>query len=125
MPNIKSQIKRVQISAAENARNTAKKTKVKNAVKKFNVAVEAADIAAAEIAFRTAVSEIDSARIDGIYHTNSAARKVASLSKALDAAKKAAPAAETKIEEVAVEAAPVVKEEKPKRASRKKAEKTE
>lgn len=33
MPNIKSQAKRVEVSAIENARNSAKKTKVKNAIK--------------------------------------------------------------------------------------------
>ena len=52
MPNIKSQAKRVEVSAIENARNSAKKTKVKNAIKKFNAAVEAKDLAAAEVAYR-------------------------------------------------------------------------
>lgn len=47
MPNIKSQAKRVEVSAIENARNSAKKTKVKNAIKKFNAAVEAKDLATA------------------------------------------------------------------------------
>ena len=48
MPNIKSQIKRVQVTAVENARNSAKRTKVKNAVKKFNAAIDAQDVALAE-----------------------------------------------------------------------------
>ena len=60
MPNIKSQAKRVEVSAIENARNSAKKTKVKNAIKKFNAAVEAKDLATAEVAYRAAIGEIDS-----------------------------------------------------------------
>ena len=55
MPNIKSQAKRVEVSAIENARNSAKKTKVKNAIKKFNAAVEAKDLATAEVAYRAAI----------------------------------------------------------------------
>lgn len=35
MPNIKSQIKRVEVTAIENARNNAKRTRVRNAVKKI------------------------------------------------------------------------------------------
>ena len=87
MPNIKSQVKRVEVSAIENARNSAKKTKVKNAIKKFNTAVASGDVAAAEVAYRNAVGEIDSARVDGIYHINTASRKKATLARALDAMK--------------------------------------
>ena len=87
MPNIKSQAKRVEVSANENARNSAKKTKVKNAIKKFNTAVASGDIAAAEVAYRNAVGEIDSARVDGICHINTASRKKAALARALDAMK--------------------------------------
>ena len=94
VPNIKSQAKRVEVSAIENARNTAKKTRVKNSVKKFNLAVEAKDLANAEVLYREAVSEIDSARIDGIYHINTASRKKATLARALDALKAEAKPAE-------------------------------
>lgn len=75
MPNIKSQAKRVEVSAIENARNSAKKTKVKNAIKKFKAAVEAKDLATAEVAYRAAIGEIDSARVDGIYHINTASER--------------------------------------------------
>ena len=90
MPNIKSQAKRVEVSAIENARNSAKKTKVK----KFNAAVEAKDLATAEVAYRAAIGEIDSARVDGIYHINTASRKKATLARALDALKAEAKPAE-------------------------------
>ena len=91
MPNIKSQAKRVEVSAIENARNSAKKTK---AIKKFNAAVEAKDLATAEVAYRAAIGEIDSARVDGIYHINTASRKKATLARALDALKAEAKSAE-------------------------------
>lgn len=94
MPNIKSQAKRVEVSAIENARNSAKKTKVKNAIKKFNAAVEAKDLATAEVAYRAAIGEIDSARVDGIYHINTASREKATLARALDALKAEAKPAE-------------------------------
>lgn len=87
MPNIKSQIKRVQVTAVENARNSAKRTKVKNAVKKFNAAIEAQDVALAEKLLPETVAVIDAAKSDGIYHKNTAARKVSTLYKALNALK--------------------------------------
>lgn len=93
MPNIKSQIKRVGITAKENANNSQKRTKVRNAVKKFNAAITAGDVAAAEALLSATVSLIDSAKSDGIYHQNTASRKVASLYKSLNALK-AAPKAE-------------------------------
>jgi ribosomal protein S20 len=90
VPNIKSQAKRVEVSAKENAINTAKRTKVKNAVKKFNAAIEAKDIKAAEALLPETVSIIDAAKSDGIYHKNTAARKVATLNKSLNALKASA-----------------------------------
>lgn len=87
MPNIKSQIKRVQVTAVENARNSAKRTKVKNAVKKFNAAIDAQDVALAEKLLPETVAIIDAAKSDGIYHKNTAARKVSTLYKALNALK--------------------------------------
>lgn len=89
MANIKSQKKRVLISAEENARNTSKKSAVKTAVKKYEASIAAGDVAKAEELLPLTVSAIDSARSDGIYHANTAARKKARLARLLDAAKKA------------------------------------
>lgn len=82
MPNIKSQVKRVEVSKLENARNTTKKTQVKTAIKKFNAAILAKDLTNAEILFRDAESTIKSS---DLYHKNTIGRKVATLAKALDA----------------------------------------
>jgi small subunit ribosomal protein S20 len=89
VPQIKSQIKRVKITAVENKRNSAKRSKVKNIVKKYNAAIEAKEIAAAEALLREVVGIIESAYNDGIYKRNTASRKVSELSKKLSVLKKA------------------------------------
>lgn len=89
MPNIKSQKKRVITNNKSNEINVAKRTRVRNAIKKFNAAITAGDVEAAEKMYTETVSVINCAASDGIYHKNNAARKVASISKKLDALKKA------------------------------------
>ncbi len=81
MPNIKSAIKRVKVSGRQNAENVAKKTRVKNAIKKFNTAVEAKNVEEASVCLREAVSLIDQAKADGVFHANTAARKIATISR--------------------------------------------
>lgn len=83
MPNIKSAKKRVKVSARQNAENVSKKTRVKNAVKKYNAAIDAKDIALAEKLLPETISIIDMAKSDGIFHDNTASRKVATLSRSL------------------------------------------
>lgn len=89
MPNIKSQKKRVLISQRENEANTSKRSRVRNAVKKYEIAIENKDIATAEKLLPETISLINRAKSDGIYHANTASRKIARLSKQLDALKKA------------------------------------
>ena len=89
MPNIKSAKKRVITSQKRNEINTAKKTRVKNAIKKFNAAIDAKDIALAEQLLPETMSVIDCATYDGIYKKNTAARKKATICRALDKAKAA------------------------------------
>lgn len=92
MANIKSQKKRILTSAVENKINTSKRSKVKNAIKKFEAAILAADLKLAEELLPVTSGIIDEAKSDGIYHINTAARKKARLAKLLDNAKKAAAA---------------------------------
>lgn len=89
MPNIKSQKKRVIIAQKENEINTAKRSRVRNAVKKYEAAIAANDVATAEKLLVETISLIDRAKSDGIYHANTASRKISRLSKQLDALKKA------------------------------------
>ena len=64
MPNIKSAKKRVLVSKRRNAENTAKKSRVKTAVKKYNAAIAAGDVALAEQLLPATVSVIDRATSD-------------------------------------------------------------
>ncbi|MGI6213621.1 MAG: 30S ribosomal protein S20 [Christensenellales bacterium] len=88
MPNIKSQKKRLITNQKANERNKAKKTRVKNALKKYFALIAVADVEGAEKLLPETVSIIDRAKSDGIYKKNNAARKVAKVSKALSDLKK-------------------------------------
>ncbi len=89
MPNIKSAKKRVLVSERQNNENVVKKSRVRTAIKKYNDAIVANDVALAEKLLSETVAIIDAATSDGVYHKNTAARKKATLCRALDAAKAA------------------------------------
>ena len=85
MANIKSAKKRILVNETKAARNKAIKSKVKTAVKKVEAAVAAKDTEAAKAALHTAIVEISKAGTKGVYHKKTVSRKIASLSKAVDA----------------------------------------
>ena len=87
MPNIKSQKKRVITNQKANEINTAKRSKVRSAIKKYEAAIEAKDIATAEKLLVETISIIDIARHDGIYKDNTASTKISRLTKMLNKAK--------------------------------------
>ena len=89
MPNIKSAKKRVITSEKRNEINTAKKSRVRTAIRKYNAAIEAKDVALAEKLLPETMSVIDCAMKDGIYKANTAARKKATICRSLDAIKAA------------------------------------
>lgn len=82
MPNIKSAIKRVNINEAKNAQNTAAKSAMRTAVKKFEAAVDANAENTKEL-YKIAVKHLDKASTKGIIHKNTANRQKARLSKKL------------------------------------------
>ena len=84
MANIKSAKKRILVNETKAARNKAIRSKVKTAIKKVDAAVAAGDKAAAQTALLAATSEIDKACTKGVYHSNTASRKVSRLSKAVN-----------------------------------------
>ena len=84
MANIKSAKKRVLVIETKTARNTAIKSRVKTYVKKVDAAVAAGDKAAAQVALRDAISELNKAASKGVYHKNTVARKVSRLSLAVN-----------------------------------------
>ena len=84
MANIKSAKKRIKVINTKTERNKAIKTKVKT-IKKVEAAIAANDKAAASEALTACISEISKATSKGIFHKNTASRKIARLSKAVNA----------------------------------------
>jgi len=82
--NIKSAKKRILVIDKKTERNKAIKSKVKTYVKKVYAAIEEGDKAAAQAALVDATSEISKATSKGLYHKNTAARKISRLSKAVN-----------------------------------------
>ncbi len=84
MANIKSAKKRILVAEARTARNKAIKSKVKTSIKKVDAAVAAKDKEAAKAALIAATAEIDKATSKGVFHKNTASRKVSRLSRAVN-----------------------------------------
>ena len=84
MANIKSAKKRILVIETKTLRNKMIKSKIKTLVKKVDVAVAASDKAAATAALKEAVVAIDKAAAKGVYHKNTAARKVSRITKAVN-----------------------------------------
>jgi len=84
LANIKSAKKRISVIETKTLRNKMIKSKVKTLVKKVDAAVAANDKAAAGAALSEAVVAIDKAAAKGVYHKNTAARKVSRITKAVN-----------------------------------------
>jgi len=84
MANIKSAKKRILVIETKTLRNKMIKSKIKTLVKKVEAAVAASDKAAATTALKEAVVAIDKAAAKGVYHKNTAARKVSRITKAVN-----------------------------------------
>ena len=85
MANIKSAKKRILVNETKAARNKAIKSKVKTAFKKVEAAVAAKYTEDSKAALHTAIVEISKAGTKGVYHKKTVSRKIARLSKAVDA----------------------------------------
>ncbi|MCI6676564.1 MAG: 30S ribosomal protein S20 [Clostridiales bacterium] len=85
MANIKSAKKRILVIQTKTARNKAIKSRVKTYIKKVDAAIAQGDKNAAAAALVDATSEISKAASKGIYHKNTASRKISRLSKAVNA----------------------------------------
>lgn len=84
MANIKSAKKRILVAQTRTDRNKAIRSKVKTAIKKVDAAVAANDKEAALVALANATSEINKATSKGVYHKNTAARKISRLAVAVN-----------------------------------------
>jgi len=85
LANIKSAKKRILVNQTKAAKNKAIKSKVKTYVKKVEAAVADKDAETAKTALREAIAEINKAGSKGVYHKNTCSRKVARLTKAVNA----------------------------------------
>ena len=84
MANIKSAKKRILVNQTKADRNKAVKSAVKTAVKKVRAAIDTQDKETAKAALLAATTAIDKAATKGVYHKNTASRKVSRLSKAVN-----------------------------------------
>lgn len=84
MANIKSAKKRILVTQTKTLRNKMIKSRVKTEVKKVLAAISAKDKAAAEAQLLVAISVIDKAKTKGVFHKNTASRKVARLTSAVN-----------------------------------------
>ena len=84
MANIKSAKKRVLVNQTKALRNKMIKSGVKTACKKVDAAIAAGDQEAAKAALLNATSIIDKAASKGVYHKNTASRKIGRLAVAVN-----------------------------------------
>ena len=84
MANIKSAKKRILEKKKKMERNKAIKSGVKTSIKKVYAAIAANDKEAAKAALLHAASKIDKAASKGVYHKNTASRKISRMTIAVN-----------------------------------------
>ncbi len=87
MANIKSQKKRIVTSEQCRIANKSKKSRIATEIRNFCEAIANKDFETADAKLKTIVSLIDRARLDNVYHDNTASRKKAGLARELYNAK--------------------------------------
>jgi small subunit ribosomal protein S20 len=80
MANTDSARKRIRQTAKRNARNSARRSRVRTFLRKVEEAVAGGDKAAAAAALRAAQPELQRAAGKGVLHANTVARKLSRLS---------------------------------------------
>jgi small subunit ribosomal protein S20 len=83
MANIVSQIKRNRQALVRRQRNKAVRSTLKTYLKKFRVAADSGDPAAAQGAYQDASRKLDKAAHKGVVHANFAANHKAKMAKRL------------------------------------------
>lgn len=80
MPNIKSAIKRVELSKARTAKNAAAKSFLRTTIRRFEESIST-DPETAALALKKATRALDRAASKGLIHKNTSARKKSRLTK--------------------------------------------
>ncbi|MDQ0507586.1 30S ribosomal protein S20 [Aedoeadaptatus ivorii] len=83
MANIKSAIKRIDVTKKQTLRNKTIKTGIKTSIRKFEDALENGNVDEARELLRTVDKKMKKAASKNIIHKNAAARKMSRLSKKL------------------------------------------
>ncbi|WP_071026700.1 30S ribosomal protein S20 [Peptoniphilus raoultii] len=86
MANIKSAIKRIDVSRRNELRNKHRSTQVKNAIKKFNSAIDLGNLDEAKELLKEADKKLKKAATKNVIHKNEAARKISRLTRKLNKA---------------------------------------
>jgi len=84
VPNIKSAIKRVEISQRKAAKNASARSAIKTAIKKFDESMVADSSEKIQTTFTKAISLLDRAAQNGLIHRNAVARKKSKLNKKMN-----------------------------------------
>jgi len=84
MANIKSAKKRILVIEKKTALNRKRKSEIKTYIKKFDAAVENAQIEEARALLKTIESKLDRAASKNTMHKNAASRKVSRLNARLN-----------------------------------------
>ena len=84
MANIKSAKKRIKVTKTKTERNKTQKSKIKMFVKKIDQLVKSGNKAEADKILVEATKAIDMAASKGVFHKNTAARKISRMSKAVN-----------------------------------------
>jgi small subunit ribosomal protein S20 len=83
MANIQSQIKRNRQNERRRQRNKTVRSELRTHLRKFRLAVDGGDRAAAETQFQAAARKLDKAAEKGVVHRNFAATKKSRMAKRL------------------------------------------
>jgi len=86
MANIKSAKKRINVINKKSALNKSNKSAIKTAEKRFLEALESGDLTAAKAKFDYFEKKMAQNGASGLFHKNTAARKISRLRKRLNAA---------------------------------------
>ncbi|MDD7305643.1 MAG: 30S ribosomal protein S20 [Peptoniphilaceae bacterium] len=87
MANIKSAIKRIDITKRQTLRNKSRKSEIKTYIKKFDKAIEEGKLEDAEVLFKKVDKRLKQAQAKNIIHKNAVARTTSKLAKKLNKAR--------------------------------------
>ena len=87
MPNIKSAIKRIDVTKRQTLENKARKSEIKTYIKKFEDAISSNDFDEAKSLLRVIDKKLKKATSKNVLHKNTASRQLSKLSKKLNSSK--------------------------------------